>query len=314
MPCAGKIYSSPLLLRLKLAPLCQEMTLTAPWLSLPPAQTAVRDLPEYGQNLLPAITAAPSREHELQKRQLEFENSLTSVCGYINANASYPVTCYNGYCASNSIFSAVGCCSSYEPTLTSQVVLDSCYYNVACIEADQFDGNCDENCQSNDMILKCTEDSTTYCNTFNYPPYNYKSFSCGTDLGSYDVQQSTTTPGVTGYPEWVTTIWSPGFSVSGLAAINTMTNAAPRISQSSNELGHHVGEIMAAVVAAIFGLILIISLVMFLCLRKRTRTHGPGSQLWISVLKNKTQGEGHWQTLTDLLGVTSNVGKAEEEA
>ncbi|OAP61646.1 hypothetical protein AYL99_03849 [Fonsecaea erecta] len=251
------------------------MALTAPWLPSLPAQTAVHGLHEHERSPLPATTAAPSREYAVDKRQLVPESSLSSVCGYINANASYPVSCYNAYCASNYVFSAVGCCSSYQSTLTSDVVLDSCYYNVACIEADQFDGNCDENCQSNDMILKCTEGSATYCNTFNYAPYNYKGFGCGTYFGSWDVQEGTTTPGVTSYPDWVTTLWSPGSSATELAAVNTMTNTFPRISQSSNELGHHVGEIMAAVVAGVFGLIIIVSLVMFLCLRKRSRTQGP---------------------------------------
>jgi len=52
-----------------------------------------------------------------------------------------------------------------------------------------------------------------------------------------------------------------------------MTDAPPRVSQSPSGLGNHVGEITAAVVGASFGIIIIIALIMFLCLRKRSQTY-----------------------------------------
>ena len=49
----------------------------------------------------------------------------------------------------------VGCCASYHTTSSTEVVLDSCNYHLACIGGDDIaEGNCDEACQSNDMILK----------------------------------------------------------------------------------------------------------------------------------------------------------------
>jgi hypothetical protein len=148
------------------------MALRAPQLPPLPPKTATRGPHGYEQIPVPVPTSVPLRSYDLHQRQVVFEKSLTSVCGYISGNvcqsvdendcgataniarSAYPVTCDNAYCGYHYIFSVVGCCESYQTTLSSQVVMDWCDYNVACIDGDEFDGNCDEACQSNNMILK----------------------------------------------------------------------------------------------------------------------------------------------------------------
>jgi hypothetical protein len=70
--------------------------------------------------------------------------------------AAMPVSCANGeYCGFQTALDVLGCCASFHTTTSSSVVLDSCNYHIACIDAYDFDeGACDDNCASNDMILK----------------------------------------------------------------------------------------------------------------------------------------------------------------
>ena len=121
---------------------------------------------------VPSQTAPARRMQELRPRQIIEESSLSSVCGYISANAcrcslncvtpisadclcsAYPMSCDKRYCAFNYLFSALGCCKTYHITTSSQVVLDACSYQIACVDGFEPDGNCDEACQSNDLIMK----------------------------------------------------------------------------------------------------------------------------------------------------------------
>jgi hypothetical protein len=71
------------------------------------------------------------------------------------SRAAIPITCPNGgYCGYHPLLDVLGCCASYHTTSSTEVVLDSCNYQLACTNGDDFDGNCDEACQSNELILK----------------------------------------------------------------------------------------------------------------------------------------------------------------
>jgi hypothetical protein len=53
-----------------------------------------------------------------------------------------------------------------------------------------------------------------------------------------------------------------------------MTQVPVLVADNSGELGRNVGEITAVVVGAVFGIVLVIGLAMYLCLRKRSSLRG----------------------------------------
>ncbi|KAI1319958.1 hypothetical protein F5Y16DRAFT_390451 [Xylariaceae sp. FL0255] len=223
-------------------------------------------------NIAPLPTAQPF-PNSLESRQVIDTTSLTSVCGYISGIKSNSVTCPKGsYCGFQEALGAIGCCASYHTTLSTQVVLESCNYHLACLGADDIsEGNCDDTCMSNDLILKCTESSASFCATYSFSGWGINSYVCG-DFYEYDVQTTFTTAGqTTTPPEWVTTTYTGlPFEDSG-AEPTTMMVAAPQIHQSESELGPNVEKITASVVGAIFGSVVLFAAALLFCLRRRVK-------------------------------------------
>ncbi|KAI8632830.1 hypothetical protein F5Y19DRAFT_331587 [Xylariaceae sp. FL1651] len=249
------------------------MALTDGWV---PLQTPFVFAPAIEPDLAPLPTARHSQSSP-QKRQLIDQTSLTSVCGYIGGNESSPVTCASGaYCGFQTALNVLGCCASFHTTSSTQVVLDSCNYHIACVDADDVsEGGCDDACMSNDVILKCTG-SASWCNTYSYSHWGINSYACG-DLDFFHIETSFTSSGqilTTTPPPWVTgTYTGLPFETVG-AEPTTLRVAAPPVLQNESELGPYVGEITATVVGATFGAVLILMLALLLCLRKRTKPPG----------------------------------------
>ncbi|KAI3320942.1 hypothetical protein HD806DRAFT_546756 [Xylariaceae sp. AK1471] len=246
------------------------MALADVWM---PVQTPLGFVHAIKSDLAPLPTARHT-QYSPRKRQIIDQTSLTSICGYIGGNESNPVTCASGaYCGYQTAFHVLGCCASFHTTSSTQVVLDSCNYHIACVDTDDVsEGGCDDACQSNDMILKCTG-SASWCNTYTYSYWGINSYACG-DLDFFQIETSFTRSGqslTTTAPAWVTATYTGLPFASAGADPTTMRVAAPPIIQNESELGPHVGEITAAVVGATFGGVLVLMLALLLCLRKRAK-------------------------------------------
>ena len=120
------------------------------------------------------------------------------------------------------------------------------------------------------LTAPSTAEPSTFCNTYTYPVGGVSYFGCGTDFGLYTVQEGTTTPGVTSHPPWVTTTFSPVVFSSAMPGPNTLTQSELSVHESTNELGQNIGKISAAAVGGAFGLVILIGVSMYFCLRKRS--------------------------------------------
>ncbi|TLD28111.1 hypothetical protein E2P81_ATG06457 [Venturia nashicola] len=119
----------------------------------------------------PKPTELPSLE--LFKRQ----DAATSVCGYINAVSSAPLTCPSGSaCAFNTAISGVGCCAS--STVQSGVVnYAGCNFFTTCYDHGMM-GSCDAACQSNTLVRKCSASDNPSCYKWDFKDIGHRYWGC----------------------------------------------------------------------------------------------------------------------------------------
>ncbi|EMF08006.1 uncharacterized protein SEPMUDRAFT_129015 [Sphaerulina musiva SO2202] len=96
----------------------------------------------------PQPTRPPAIHGFLQKRQDASASGANSLCGYVGGEVANPFYCQAGYdCVTNGESQKWACCNAAE-----------CRYFQSCVEE-----SCDEACQSDPSVAKCTASGRSYC-------------------------------------------------------------------------------------------------------------------------------------------------------
>ncbi|KAK0747657.1 hypothetical protein B0T21DRAFT_354819 [Apiosordaria backusii] len=113
----------------------------------------------------PKPTAAPAFHEVLRRQNGRPSNYIAApdnTCGYVDANRRDPLTCPDSsqqcifITASGKASAAVGCCGN-----------GGCNIHTACLDRKDLK-DCDEDCQADPQILKCSAFAKQLCNTISY--------------------------------------------------------------------------------------------------------------------------------------------------
>ncbi|KAL2141448.1 hypothetical protein VTI28DRAFT_2407 [Corynascus sepedonium] len=123
----------------------------------------------------------PPPDAHLVRRQISLPSSYLiapdNTCGFIDGNSKSAYACFNEdmRCAfiptSGKVPGAAGCCKGKE-----------CSFRLSCIERSDRD-DCDEDCEADDLTLKCTGLVNKHCNTVVFPG-GVTDYYCGMRSGS----------------------------------------------------------------------------------------------------------------------------------